>query len=90
MFALSKYPEPLYIVRRHEDDGKWQVICAVDDIRSFKNRKDLPAAWAGKHDGELAAITGVPDATFCHNARFIAVAASKEGALKLAELALAA
>lgn len=90
MEVLSRYPEPIYIIRKHEDEGKWQVICAVDDIRSFTNRKDLPAAWAGKHDGELAAVTGVPDATFCHNSRFIAVTCSKEGALKLAELALAA
>jgi uncharacterized UPF0160 family protein len=90
MAALTRYPEPIYIIRRHEDQGNWQVICAVDDIRSFTNRKDLPVAWAGKHDEELAAITGVSDAVFCHNVRFIAVARSKEGALKLAELALAA
>ncbi len=88
MEALSKFPEPIYIIRKHED-GNWQLICAVDDIRSFRTRKDLPLGWAGKHDAELAATTGVPDAVFCHNGRFIAVAQSKEGALKLAELALA-
>jgi len=38
----------------------------------------------------LAKVTGVPDATFCHNGRFLAVAKSKEGALKLAEIALLA
>lgn len=86
--SLSQYPEPLYFVREHEDAGKWQVVCIVDDIRSFKNRKDLPAAWAGKRDDELAAVTGVADAVFCHSGRFICVANSKEGALKLAELAL--
>ncbi|HXK39331.1 MAG TPA: MYG1 family protein [Candidatus Paceibacterota bacterium] len=87
--SLSSRPEPLYFVRKHEDAGKWQVVCVMDDIRSFKNRKDLPAAWAGKRDDELAAVTGVADAVFCHSGRFICVANSKEGALKLAELALA-
>jgi uncharacterized UPF0160 family protein len=38
---------------------------------------------------ELAQVTGVADAVFCHNKLFMAVAKSKEGAIKLAELALA-
>jgi uncharacterized UPF0160 family protein len=40
-------------------------------------------------DAELAAVTGVPDAVFCHNARFIAAAVSFEGALTMARQALA-
>jgi uncharacterized UPF0160 family protein len=55
---------------------------------SFEARKDLPAAWAGLQGAELAAVTGVPDAVFCHNGRFIAAAVSFEGALKMARLAL--
>jgi uncharacterized UPF0160 family protein len=39
--------------------------------------------------GELAAVCGVPDAVFCHNGRFIAGAGSLQGALRMAELALA-
>ena len=33
-------------------------------------------------------ITGVPDAVFVHSKRFMASAKSKEGALKLAKMAL--
>ena len=55
---------------------------------SFENRKSLPESWAAKRGKELAAITGVPDAVFCHNARFLAVSESKEGALRLAQIAL--
>jgi uncharacterized UPF0160 family protein len=55
---------------------------------SFENRKSLPAAWAGKRGKNLAEISGVSDAVFCHNALFMAVANSREGARKLAEFAL--
>ncbi len=86
---LEKYPEVIYFVREYAT-GVWQIACAADDIRSYKNRKDLPEAWRGKHDEELAEVTGVADALFCHRTGFMAVARSKEGALKLAELALTA
>lgn len=51
-------------------------------------RLDLPESWAGLMDAELAAVTGIPDARFCHRNRFMAVADSRDGALALAELAL--
>lgn len=87
--VLKNYPEPLFVVKpNRESDGQWKIEAVRDDTHSFKNRKDLPLAWAGKKDGELAEITGVPDAIFCHNKRFIAVASSKEGALILAKLAV--
>ena len=55
---------------------------------SFENRKDLPAAWAGLRDVDLQAVTGVDDAIFCHNGRFLIVAKTLEGARALAKLAL--
>lgn len=69
-------------------DGTWSVQAVKKRLDSFENRRDLPNEWAGKVDGDLAAVTGVDDATFCHTGRFLAVAKSREGALKLAELAL--
>lgn len=56
---------------------------------TFENRRDLPAAWAGLEKAELAAVTGVEDALFCHAKRFLVVARSHEGAERLAALALA-
>ncbi len=47
-------------------------------LGEFANRKDLPEAWAGRADAELAEVTGVPDARFCHAGRFMAVAGSRE------------
>lgn len=85
--TLSGFSEPLFSVFPHPD-GSWNVKAIRDDISSFKNRKDLPLDWAGKRDTELARITGVLDAVFCHTGRFMAVAKSKEGAIELAKLAL--
>ena len=59
------------------------------ELGSFENRRDLPAAWGGLEGPDLVAATGVPDAVFCHAKRFLAVAGSREGIGRLAELALA-
>lgn len=85
--TLALFPEPLFAVSPRPD-GKWNVRTLRDDVSLFKNRRDLPEAWAGKRDAEFAAITGVPDALFCHNGRFMAVAKSKEGAIALTQKAL--
>lgn len=68
--------------------GEWRLRTVPVSRGSFKVRKYLPISWSGKKNDELAAITGVEDATFCHPACFIAGASSKEGAIKLAEIAL--
>ena len=59
-----------------------------DEISSFKNKKDLPVSWAGLKDADLQKVTGVSDAVFCHRGLFLAVAKSKEGAIKLAQIAV--
>ncbi len=85
--TLAGYPEPLFTVFPRPD-GSWNVKAIRNDVSSFKNRKDLPEEWAGKRDRELASITGVLDAVFCHAGRFMAVAKSKEGAIQLARHAI--
>ena len=86
--VVTKYKEPLYVV--FPKVGTWRVECVRKGIYSFENRKPLPRAWAGKRNIEMAEASGVPDAIFCHNGRFLAVAKSKEGAICLAEKALLA
>lgn len=63
---------------------------AIQTIRTTggEDRKKFPKAWAGKRDEELAEVTGVSDAVFCHTGRFIAVANSFEGIMNLAKLAI--
>lgn len=87
--ALGSKPEPLFVVKPDRGNfGKWKIEAVRSDVHSFKNRKDLPSAWAGKRDQELADASGVADALFCHTKLFVAVAGSKEGALRLAKLAV--
>ena len=82
-------PEVLFVVYPDSSAQQYQVHVVTVEPHSFAARKDLPKPWAGLRLGELAAVCGVPDAVFCHNGRFIAGAGSREGALRMAELALA-
>ncbi|HWF75063.1 MAG TPA: MYG1 family protein [Solirubrobacteraceae bacterium] len=59
------------------------------ELGSFANRRDLPATWGGLEGAELVAATGVEEALFCHAKRFLAVARTRAGVKRLAELALA-
>lgn len=76
----------LFVVHPRKTD--WIVSTVSVEEGSYTRRLDLPEAWAGLEWSELAAETGVPDAVFCHRARFMAVAGSREGALRMADLAL--
>ncbi len=84
---LRQYPEPLFMVAPR-GDGNWNVKCISLEEHGFQNRKDFPSTWAGLRDLELQELTGVSDAVFCHKSLFLSVAASKEGALELAHLAV--
>jgi uncharacterized UPF0160 family protein len=86
--VVTGAPEALFVVYP-KGDG-WGMQAVPRELGAFANRKDLPEAWAGRSGAELAEVTGVPDARFCHPARFIAVAESHEGILALAQRALAA
>jgi uncharacterized UPF0160 family protein len=90
--TLAAHPEPLYVVKPKSVGTDWDVECVRDNPFGFENRKNLPSAWAGlvETDSKLPEVTGVADAVFCHNRCYIAVARSKEGALKLAQLAVEA
>lgn len=84
----SNYPEVLFVVKPDKQNTDvWKVKTVRENLHSFLNRKDLPAAWAGKTGDTLRTVTGVADAIFCHTKRFIATAGSKEGALALARIA---
>lgn len=81
-------PGALFVVVPKSSGWGVQAVPAV--LGQFANRKDLPEAWAGLEHEALQAVTGVPDAVFCHAARFLAVAKSREGAMALAKAAVEA
>lgn len=85
---LFNFPEPLFAVYPRKTGGTWGVKAIRQDPKTFVNRKNLPKSWAGLHDEELVNVSGVADAVFCHRALFLAAAKSKEGAIKLAQIAV--
>jgi uncharacterized UPF0160 family protein len=86
---LSSFREVLYIIRPRGEGGEsWGVKSVRKDSTTFDNKKDLPKEWGGKDGEELAKVTGVHDAIFCHKALFLCSAKSKEGAIKLAQIAV--
>lgn len=76
----------LFVIHPRGEDWALTTIRAGDD--TFNNRADLPAAWAGLTDAALEAASGVTGSKFCHNGRFIAVAASREAIVKMADIAV--
>ncbi len=78
----------LFVV--HPRKADWCVSGIRVHQDNFALRADLPAVWAGLTDAALEAVTGVAGALFCHNALFIATAATREAALRLADLAVSA
>lgn len=83
-------PKVLFVLSHNLAEKRYMLHTVPVSPDSFTARADLPAEWAGLRDAELAAVTGVADATFCHNGRFIAAARSYEGAMTMARLALQA
>ena len=76
----------LFVVNPRGDD--WMIGGIKLSNDTFEQRADLPAAWAGLTDAKLEEASGVKGAKFCHNARFIAVANSREAIMKMAALAI--
>jgi uncharacterized UPF0160 family protein len=86
----KEMPKVLFVISHSLSEQRYMLHTVPASPESFDARADLPEPWAGLRDAELAAVTGVPDATFCHNGRFIAAAKTYEGAYAMARLALQA
>lgn len=81
---IDEKEQVLFVVYPRKDGYAVQTVRG----RNGEDRKQFPESWAGKRDEELAAVTGVTDAVFCHTGRFMAVARSFEGIMKMTELAI--
>lgn len=86
--VVQRFPEPLFVVYPDRNHGeRWSAKAVRVDPMSFTPRKKYPESWAGKSNEEFRDVSGVSDAVFCHRDRFLVVAKSREGAVKLAEIA---
>ncbi len=86
--VVTEAPDALLVIYPKRQGFGVETIPVA--LGTFDNRLDLPAAWAGLENEDLQRVTGVDDALFCHAKRFLAVAKSREGAERLAALALEA
>jgi uncharacterized UPF0160 family protein len=84
----AKAEHLLFVV--HPRDNDWCVTGIRRGDEGFELRADLPLEWAGLSGGDLERASGVAGASFCHKGRFIAAAATREAALELARIAVAA
>ena len=80
-------PDALFVITPKRQG--YGINAVPRELGTFENRRDLPAAWGGLDGDALAEVTGVPDAVFCHAKRFLAVARSHDGVMRMAQLALA-
>ena len=74
----------------HPRGGDWTLNGIKLSNETFDQRADLPANWAGLTDAALENASGVKGAKFCHNARFIAVASTRDAIVEMAEIAVEA
>jgi uncharacterized UPF0160 family protein len=87
-FELQGENHPaLFVIMPAGEHWKLRGIPPTFD-QKMKVRKLLPKHWAGLLDAELAKITRIEGAIFCHKGRFISIWKTKEDALKALTLAL--
>lgn len=84
----NEMPKVIFVIGFDMTEQRYVIHTVPTAGEGFEARKNLPRAWAGLRDAELAAATGVPDAIFCHNNVFIAAAKSFDSIMKMARLAL--
>ncbi|KAI6238828.1 hypothetical protein M3Y99_00639700 [Aphelenchoides fujianensis] len=73
----------LYPGNDEKTDWRVQAI-PVSETSDFDNRCPLPADWRGVRDDKLAALIGIPTASFVHQSGFIGGAKTCEDALQMA------
>lgn len=87
-FNFGKLPEPLIIVYPNPRGG-WGAKVVRKDESSYDARFYFPQSWAGLTDAELEKVSGVQGANFCHNAKFLITASTKEAILEMVHKAFA-
>jgi len=84
-----QHNQAIYVVYPDETAGNWRVQAVPVSPESFESRKALPEAWRGLRDEELSKASGIEGSIFIHASGFIGGNKTKEGALMIAQAALA-
>ena len=86
--ALNEAAAPQILFVIYPRGADWTLNGIKLSNNTFQQRADLPITWAGLTNEELEKATGVVGAKFCHNARFIAVAKTREAIWEMAKKAV--
>jgi len=86
--AIGENEKPIYVIYPDETGGQWRVQAVPVASESFESRRALPEVWCGLRDDELSKASGIDGCVFVHASGFIGGNKTKDGALKLAKLAL--
>jgi len=82
-----KYPDVRAAVT--PDDPRvsynWAAVAIRKNENSFETRFSFPPEWGGLRNEELAQVSGVEDAVFCHRSGFLFITKSKDSAVALAK-----
>ena len=89
LFASSnpKASGILYVIFPSKREG-FNVNAVPTAPGAYSQKKPFPESWAGLNE-QLAEVSGVETAIFCHKGRFIASAKTFEGAMRMAKIAVA-
>lgn len=87
--AAVQFPEVEVIICPDDPDSNsnWTATTVRKQVDTFEARVHFPQEWAGLRNDELSEKSGISDAVFCHLARFIFVAGSKESVIQAAKAA---
>lgn len=72
-----------YVVFGIKNTGECRIQAVPVEINSFESRLPLYEPWRGKSNQDLAEVTGLEDAVFCHHSGFIGGCKSFENTLKM-------
>lgn len=86
--VVQELKDVLYVVYPDKTGG-WRVKVVRKDLSSYAARRDLPAAWGGLEREKLDAVTGILGGIFCHRGLFVAGHQTIDGALAMANAAVA-
>ncbi|KAI0651832.1 GAMM1 protein [Trametes meyenii] len=86
--AIPEAEKPIYVLYPDETANNWRIQAVPIAPESFESRKALPERWRGVRDDALSQLSGVEGCIFVHASGFIGGNKTKEGVLRLANLAL--
>lgn len=91
-WAVEKWPKARFVVFPAASGKGFnaQAVPLTTIPDDFRNRGGFPDAWGGLRDEELAEVSGIPGAIFCHAGLWLGVWDTQDHAIEAAKAAIAA